>query len=27
MGDWKADRGERVEGRTIYLWTIPAKGR
>jgi SAM-dependent methyltransferase len=27
MGDWKPDRGERVEGRTIYLWTIPAKGR
>jgi SAM-dependent methyltransferase len=27
MGDWKPDRIERVEGRTIYLWTIPAKGR
>ena len=27
MGDWKADRTERVNGRTIYLWTIPAKAR
>ena len=27
MGDWKPDRTERVEGRTLYLWTIPAKGR
>jgi len=27
MGDWKPDRIERVEGRTLYLWTIPAKGR
>ncbi|HEY7168959.1 MAG TPA: methyltransferase domain-containing protein [Candidatus Binatia bacterium] len=27
MGDWKPDRTERVEGRTIYLWTIPARGR
>lgn len=25
MGDWKPDRVERVDGRTIYLWTIPAK--
>jgi SAM-dependent methyltransferase len=25
MGDWKPDRIERVEGRTIYLWTIPGK--
>src|SRR5918995_3418830 len=25
MGDWKPDRTERVNGRTIYLWTIPAK--
>ena len=25
MGDWKPDRVERVEGRTIYLWTIPGK--
>jgi len=23
MGDWKPDRIERVEGRTLYLWTIP----
>jgi precorrin-6B methylase 2 len=27
MGDWKPDRTERVDGRTLYLWTIPAKGR
>lgn len=27
MGDWKPDRIERVEGRTIYLWTIPTKAR
>ena len=27
MGDWKPEKVERVDGRTIYLWTIPAKGR
>ena len=27
MGDWKPDKTERVNGRTIYLWTIPAKAR
>jgi SAM-dependent methyltransferase len=27
MGDWKPDRVERVDGRTIYLWTIPAQRR
>ena len=27
MGDWKPDRIERIEGRTLYLWTIPVKGR
>jgi len=27
MGDWKPDRTERVDGRTVYLWTIPAKAR
>jgi protein-L-isoaspartate O-methyltransferase len=27
MGDWKPDKVERVDGRTIYLWTIPAQGR
>jgi SAM-dependent methyltransferase len=27
MGDWKADKVEHVDGRTIYLWTIPAKKR
>jgi precorrin-6B methylase 2 len=26
MGDWKPDKVERVDGRTVYLWTIPAKG-
>lgn len=25
MGDWQPDKTENVEGRTIYLWTIPAK--
>ena len=25
MGDWKPDKTERINGRTIYLWTIPAK--
>ena len=27
MGDWQPERTERVEGRTIYLWTVPAKAR
>ncbi len=27
MGDWKPDKVERVNGRTVYLWTVPAKGR
>lgn len=25
MGDWKADKVEQVDGRTIYLWTIPPR--
>ncbi len=25
MGDWKPDKVERVNGRTVYLWTVPAK--
>lgn len=25
MGDWKPDKTERVDGRTVYLWTVPAK--
>lgn len=25
MGDWKPDKTERVDGRTIYFWTVPAK--
>jgi ribosomal protein L11 methylase PrmA len=27
MGDWKADKVEQVDGRTIYFWTISSKGR
>lgn len=27
MGDWQPERIERVEGRTVYLWTVPAKTR
>lgn len=25
MGDWQPDKTERVEGRTVYLWIVPAK--
>lgn len=25
MGDWQADRTEEVEGRTAYLWIVPAR--
>jgi hypothetical protein len=25
MGDWKPDKEEIVDGRHIYLWTVPAK--
>jgi cyclopropane fatty-acyl-phospholipid synthase-like methyltransferase len=25
MGDWKPDKQETVDGRTIYLWTIPER--
>ena len=25
MGDWQPDRMEQIEGRTIYLWSIPAR--
>ncbi len=25
MGDWKPDKVERVNGRTVYLWTIPER--
>jgi len=24
MGEWKPDKTENVNGRTIYLWTVPA---
>jgi SAM-dependent methyltransferase len=27
MGDWQPDKIERLEGRTIYLWTIPGANR
>jgi hypothetical protein len=27
MGDWKPDKVEQVDGRSIYLWTISPKGR
>jgi precorrin-6B methylase 2 len=27
MGDWSPDKVERVNGRTVYLWTVPAKGK
>lgn len=26
MGDWKPDKVVRVNGRTVYLWTLPPKG-
>ena len=25
MGDWKPERTETIDSRTIYFWTIPAK--
>jgi hypothetical protein len=25
MGDWKPDKQVSVDGRTVYLWTIPKK--
>ncbi|HEX2230002.1 MAG TPA: methyltransferase domain-containing protein [Candidatus Binatia bacterium] len=25
MGDWKPDKTEKVNGRTIYLWIVPGK--
>jgi protein-L-isoaspartate O-methyltransferase len=27
MGDWRPEKTERVDGRTIYLWTIRSKAR
>jgi len=27
MGDWKPDKIEQVDGRTLYLWNIPANKR
>jgi precorrin-6B methylase 2 len=26
MGDWKPDKTVQIDGRTVYLWTVPAKG-
>jgi precorrin-6B methylase 2 len=26
MGDWEPERTEVVDGKTLYLWTIPARG-
>jgi precorrin-6B methylase 2 len=25
MGDWKPNRTERINGRTVYLWIVPTK--
>ena len=25
MGDWKPNKTERINGRTVYLWIVPAK--
>ena len=25
MGDWKPDKTEKINGRTVYLWIVPAK--
>ncbi|MGH7835525.1 MAG: SAM-dependent methyltransferase [Candidatus Binatia bacterium] len=25
MGDWKPDKTVQIDGRTVYLWTVPAK--
>lgn len=27
MGDWKPEKEQNVEGRTIYLWRVPTAGR
>lgn len=27
MGDWEPEKTEQVDGTTIYLWTIPEKGK
>lgn len=27
MGDWPPDKVEQVNGRTVYLWIVPAKAR
>jgi len=26
MGSWKPEQTLKVDGRTVYYWTIPAKG-
>jgi hypothetical protein len=25
MGDWKPEKTETIDGRTIYFWTVPKK--
>ena len=25
MGDWEPKKTQEVDGRTIYLWTVPAR--
>lgn len=27
MGDWKPDRVAHVDGKTVYMWTVPPRGR
>ncbi|MCS6781455.1 MAG: SAM-dependent methyltransferase, partial [Geminicoccaceae bacterium] len=27
MGDWKPDKKLEVNGRTVYVWTVPAPAR
>lgn len=27
MGDWEPERTQDVDGRMIYLWTVPARGK
>lgn len=27
MGDWRPERTENVDGRTIYFWTVPERGK
>ena len=27
MGDWKPEKTEKVDGSTLYFWTVPEKGK